>query len=105
MRRTQVAAPLAAILSALASLGCCLPLGFVGALGAAGAGVFLASVRPWLLGLSAVLVGVGFLERHRATRCGAHRGKLGLALLLISAAMVLVLSLFPQTVAALLAGR
>jgi hypothetical protein len=49
-----ISASLGAIVSSLATMGCCLPLGFAGALGAAGASVFLQRFRPWLLALSIV---------------------------------------------------
>jgi predicted phage tail protein len=38
-----ISASLGAIVSSLATMGCCLPLGFAGALGAAGASAFLQS--------------------------------------------------------------
>lgn len=99
------AAPVAAILSAVATIGCCLPLGFLGALGAAGAGVLFTSLRPWLLGLSVILLGVGFFQYFRATRCGVKQSALGVVLLWVATVVVLALALFPQPIAAFLADR
>ncbi len=42
------AASLGAMVSSLLTLGCCLPLPFLGAAGLAGASVFLSAARPWL---------------------------------------------------------
>ncbi len=64
MKQRVWAAPIAAILSALASLACCLPLVFLAALGAAGASGFFVFLRPWLLGLSTILLAVGFFQLY-----------------------------------------
>ena len=50
MAVTERATPVAAVIAALSTLGCCLPLGFLGAVGLAGISVRLQSARPWLLG-------------------------------------------------------
>src|SRR5580700_6123483 len=54
-------------------MGCCLPLGFAAALGTAGASTLFAALRPWLLGISVVLLGVGFWQQRTAKRCAAKR--------------------------------
>src|SRR5260370_17309478 len=65
MRQSSgISASLGAIFSSLATMGCCLPLGFAGALGAAGASAFVQKFRPSLLALSTVLLGFVFF-RHR----------------------------------------
>ncbi len=101
----EAGAPVAAIVSSLASLACCLPLGFLGAVGAAGAGVLFTSLRPWLLGLSVVLLGFGFFQYFRAQRCGVKRSALGVILLWFATLVVLLLALFPQPIASFLADR
>jgi hypothetical protein len=55
-----VSASLTAIVSALATMSCCLPLGFAAAIGAAGVSAFVTEMKPWFLGLSMVLIGLGF---------------------------------------------
>jgi hypothetical protein len=50
-------APVAAAISALATMACCLPLGIAGAVGALGLGVALESLRPWLMVLAILLLG------------------------------------------------
>lgn len=102
---TGASASLAAIISSIATIGCCLPFGFATALGAGAASAFVTSLRPWFLGLSIVLLGFGFWQQHRAKAC-AVRGRL-LSNVLLWAAVVVVLGmiLFPQEIAAFIADK
>jgi hypothetical protein len=96
---------LGAIVSSLASLSCCLPLGFAAALGAGTASAFLATLRPWLLGLSVVLLGWGFWQQRRAKQC-AMRGRIVSNVLLWSAVIVVMaMILFPQQIAGFIADH
>jgi hypothetical protein len=95
------AAPVVAILSVIASIACCLPLAFLGALGAASASAIFAVVRPWLLLLSAVMLAVGFLQLYRKRKC-SRRSVAAVALLWVAVAIFLAMVLFPQQVAGLL---
>jgi hypothetical protein len=104
MARTSWLAPIAAILSSLATLACCLPFAFLAAIGTAGFGVYLARFRPWLLGLSVILLGMGFYQQHRGAKCGLRTSKLNLIFLWAATAVVLLVLLFPQLVASLLAS-
>lgn len=92
-----------AILTSLLTLGCCLPLPFLGAAGLAGASVFLAGARPWLLGLSVILLGAGFYQVYRGMRCRARQSKTAIVLLSLATLVVVLLLLFPQVVASVLA--
>jgi len=94
-----------AILSSLASLSCCLPLGFAAALGAGAASAFLTTLRPWLLGLSVLLIGLGFWQQRRATQCAVKGRVVGQLLLWAAVAVVLGMILFPQQIAGFLADR
>jgi hypothetical protein len=94
-----------AILSSLASLSCCLPLGFAAALGAGAASAFLTTLRPWLLGLSLVLIGLGFWQQRGATQCAVKGRVLGQVLLWAAVVVVLGMILFPQQIAGFLADR
>lgn len=96
-------ASVGAILTSLLTLGCCLPLPFLGAAGIAGASVFLAGARPWLLGLSVILVGVGFFQIYRGMRCRTRQSKTAIALLSLATIVVVLLLLFPQVIASILA--
>ena len=53
---TGISASLLAILGSLATIGCCLPIGFAAALGAGAASAFFTTLRPWFLGLSVVFI-------------------------------------------------
>src|SRR6267154_3005793 len=92
-----------AILSSLLTLSCCLPLPFLGAAGVAGASIFLASARPWLLALSIILLGLGFFQVYRGMRCRARQSKTAIALLALATIVVVLLLLFPQVIASVLA--
>ncbi|MHB8410916.1 MAG: hypothetical protein ACYDDI_03100 [Candidatus Acidiferrales bacterium] len=104
INRAKWASPVVAMVAALATLGCCLPFGFLAALGAAGAGAYFANLRPWLLALSVIFLGLGFYQQYRGARCGLRRRKLSLILLWTAAVIVVLVILFPQLLAGLLAG-
>jgi len=97
-------ASLGAMLTSLLTLACCLPLPFLGAAGIAGASVFLAGARPWLLGLSIILLGLGFFQVYRGMRCRARQSKTSIVLLGLATLVLVVLLLFPQLIAGVLAS-
>ncbi len=94
---------LGAMIASLVTLGCCLPLPFLGAAGVAGASVFLAGARPWLLGLSLILIGAGFFQVYRGMRCRTRQSKTAIAFLGLATLVVVLLLLFPQVIASVLA--
>jgi hypothetical protein len=96
-------ASVGAVLTSLLTLGCCLPLPFLGAAGVAGASVFLAGARPWLLGLSVILLAVGFFQVYRGMRCRARQSKTAILCLGLAMIVVVLLLLFPQVIASVLA--
>ena len=104
MRVTERLAPVAAALSALATLACCLPLGIAGAVGALGLSVALDSLRPWLIGLAMILLGVGSWQLYRGRRSCRRRSPLSLVLFGLSAVVVLAVIVFPQKLAELMAA-
>ena len=85
-------------------MACCLPLGIAGAAGALGLSVVLASLRPWLIGLAVVLLGLGSWQIYRGNRSCRRRSPLSLIVFSLSAAIVLGVIIFPQQIAALLAS-
>jgi hypothetical protein len=94
----------AAVIAVVSTLSCCLPLTFLGALGLAGASVRLQALRPWLLVSAAILLGVGFIQLYvRRNEC-QKRSSLSVALFWGAALIVLLVILFPQVIASLLAG-
>ena len=100
-----ISASVGAIVSSLATMGCCLPLGFAGALGAAGASAFLQRFRPWLLALSIVLLGIGFWQQRRARLCAVKRNYLSAVLLWTAVVLVVGMIIFPQEIAGFLADH
>lgn len=102
---TGVSASFVAILSSVATITCCLPLGFAAALGAGAASAFFATLRPWLLVLSVALLGLGFWQQHRAKQCSIRGRLIGTVLLWTALVVVLGMILFPQEIAAFIADR
>ena len=78
MRVTEKLTPVAAAMSALATLACCLPLGIAGAVGALGLSVALERLRPWLIGLAVILLSVSFFQMYRGRRSCQRRSRLSL---------------------------
>ena len=97
-------APLAAIVSFVSAVSCCLPVGTLfAAAGFAGASAFLSFARPYLMGLSILLLGVGFWQAYGASNCPVKRNRAAVFLLWTATGLLLLLFLFPQDVAGLLA--
>jgi hypothetical protein len=103
--RSSLSLSLGAIVSSLATMGCCLPLGFLAALGTAGASALFETLRPWLLGISVVLLGVGFWQQRGAKQCAAKRSYLSAVLLWSALALVVGMIFFPQEIAGFIADR
>lgn len=100
-----ISASLAAIISSLATMTCCLPLGFAAALGAGAASAFFAALRPWLLGLTVVMLGLGFWQQRRAKQCAVRGRFVGNVLLWAALIVVLGMILFPQQIAGFIADK
>lgn len=98
------AAPIAAMVAVFATLACCLPLGFFGALSAVGAGLFFAKYRIWFLALSPLFLGLGFWQHYRAKSCNIRAHRISGILLWIATLVALIVFLFPQWIASAFAG-
>jgi hypothetical protein len=104
--RGVVVSAIAALGGLVAAMSCCLPVGtFLAAAGAAGAARILAPFRPWLVGLSILLLAIGFVRTYRGSQCEVRRNRFSVAVLWISAALVVGMLLFPQVIAGFLADR
>jgi hypothetical protein len=104
MKRPAWIAPLAAIVGFLAATTCCLPLGaFLAATGLAGAASLIGPARPYLLGLSVAMLALGFWQIHARPSCNVRGRLAGMILLWTLAGLVVVMFLFPQFIAGLLA--
>jgi hypothetical protein len=68
--------------------------------GAGAAGAFFTTLRPWLLGLSVLFLGLGFWQKYRAKQCGLRGSRLGNILPWAAVAVVLGMILFQQQIAA-----
>ncbi len=101
---STIVASLAALGGVIAASSCCLPLlPFLFAAGVAGSSAFFAPFRPYLLVLSALLIAFGFYKAWRAKQCNCKPSRISTFLLWFSAIVVLVMILFPQVIANLVA--
>jgi hypothetical protein len=103
MKHTENFAPIAAAVSALATLACCLPVAFAAGTATAGLAAVAGLYRWWFLGASAALLIVGGVQVGRVRRACATRGSGSILILGLSAAIVLLVLLFPQVIAGLIA--
>jgi hypothetical protein len=104
VKHSEKITPVAAAVSALSTIACCLPSGIAAAAGAAGLGVVIEPLRPWLVGLSIALLVLGFVQLYRSNRSCHRRSPASIAVFSISAIVVVGILLFPQITAGLLAS-
>jgi len=97
-------APAAAIVAALSTLACCVPLGFLGAMGLASVSVWVQPLRPWLLGISVALLCLGFGQLYFRKSVCNRRSIVSLVLFWLAVALVALVILFPQVIASVIAG-
>lgn len=106
VKHTERVAPVAAAVAALATLTCCLPVGFAAAAALAGVGAIVAPLRPWLLGAAVLLLIAGvrqFANRQRTCAMNPRGRRTSAAILWISTIVVVLVALFPQLVAGIIA--
>jgi hypothetical protein len=104
MRVSEKLTPVAAALSAVATLACCLPLGIAGAAGALGLSLALERLRPWLIALAVILLGVSAFQMYSGRKRCQRRSRLSLVCFGLCATVVLGVMIFPQKLAELLAA-
>jgi mercuric ion transport protein len=105
LKAVERGAPVAAILAALSALACCLPFGIVGALGLASISVWIAPLRPWLLGAAVLLLVLGFWQIYRRrNQCSTRRSPVSVALFWMAVGVVILVTIFPQLIANWIAG-
>jgi hypothetical protein len=103
-RHRTTAASLGALIAVVSAMTCCLPvMPLALAATSATAGAILAPLRPWLIGLSVLLIAYGFFEARRAKRCERVPSRAATALLWTATAIVAIVLLAPDLVANLLA--
>ena len=103
MKISEKGAPAAAIIAALSTLACCLPLGFLGAVGLASLSLWARQYSRWLLLASIAFLCVGALQLYFRKSC-AKRSTASLVLFWTAVVIVILVALFPQLVATLIAG-
>jgi hypothetical protein len=103
MRLLEKGLSTGAVIAAVSTLACCVPLGFLGALGLASLSVWVQPLRPWLLGASVAFLAVGFIQLHVGKSACARRSTASLVIFWTAVAIVLLIVLFPQVVASLIA--
>ena len=103
MKHREKIAPVAAALSALTTVICCLPIGLAAAAATASLGAVVSAYRLWFLAVSAVLLIVGVVQVAGAGRACSTRSHAATAIVAASAVVVVLVIFFPQLVAGLLA--
>jgi mercuric ion transport protein len=103
MKLLEKGAPAAAMLAAVSTLACCLPLGFIGAVGFASLGARVQPLRPWFIAASIVFLCVGFVQLYLRKSC-AKRSIPSMVLFWAAVLVVVLVLLFPQVIASLIAG-
>lgn len=93
------AAPAAAIVTALASLACCLPWGIGALLGSIGLGLAFERHRPWLIALSLVFLGFGAYSLFHTRRSCSRLPKTFTIFLSVAVILVFSIALFPEWIA------
>lgn len=104
MKVAERVTPVAAVIAALSTLACCLPLGFLGAMGLAGISIWAQNARPWLIGGALALLVLGFVQLYRRDQRCRRRSPISVALFWVAVAVILLIVFFPQVIASLVAG-
>jgi hypothetical protein len=103
VKHGEKVAPVAAVVSALSCMACCLPIGFAAAAGFAGIAVAMDRYRVWFLTLSAALLLFGMWQLYRRPRVCRPRSSASVAIFWTCAAVVVAMIVAPQLIAGLLA--
>ena len=103
MKHAEKIAPVSAALSALATLTCCLPVALAASTASGSLAMVAGDYRWCFLGASALLLLVGGVQLARLRRTCPTRGTGSMVILALSAAILLMVVLFPQLLAGLLA--
>jgi hypothetical protein len=103
MKHTEKIAPVAGALSALATLACCLPIAVAAGAATTSLAMVAGSHRWWFLGASTVLLITGAVQLVGVRRACSTRGSVSMIVLAASAGIVVLVVLFPQLLASLIA--
>ena len=103
MKNPEQVTPVAAALTALSTLFCCVPTSFAAAIATTSAGMFVADHQGWFLAASVILIAIGLLQFRRATVCSATTKRSSAIVLAVAAAIVFTVIFFPQVLAGFMA--
>jgi hypothetical protein len=103
MKHGEKIAPVMAAVTGLATLACCLPMGFAAAAVTASLSMAVATYQPWFLGASVLLLFVGGVQLRQTQRTCGTRSYSSLIVFGFSAVIVVLVVVFPQVLAGLLA--
>ena len=103
MPSSEKVTPVAAAVTALSTILCCLPGSFAAAAATTSVGLFVIDYQPWFLGASVGLLVIGGLQLRRARRACSTSSRTSAVVLCVSAAIVVMSVLFPQLLAGFLA--
>jgi hypothetical protein len=103
MTVAQKATPLAAVVAAISSLVCCMPLGLLGAVGLSGFALWAGKYRTWFVILAFLLLIVGGFQVYGSQGSCKKCNKGTMITFWIAVALVLFIFLFPQVIANVLA--
>jgi hypothetical protein len=103
MKNSEQVTPVAAAVTALSTLLCCVPTSFAAAVATTSAGMFVADHQGWFLAASGLLIAIGLFQLRRATACSTRTKRSSAIVLAISAVIVVAVIFFPQVVAGLMA--
>ncbi|MGB2603736.1 MAG: hypothetical protein ACLP00_03220 [Terracidiphilus sp.] len=103
MKVSEKSAPAVAIVAALSTFACCVPLGFLGAAGLASLSVWAQQYRAWLLVASIAFLCVGSVQLYFRKSC-AKRSHASVVLFWTAVVVVILVILLPQVIASLMAG-
>lgn len=103
MKHVEKVTPVAAALTSVATLVCCLPMGFAAAAATASLSIVVATYQRWFLGASVILLVVGMVQLQRVQRTCTTRPYGSIVVFGVSAVIVLLVALFPQIVPGIVA--
>jgi hypothetical protein len=103
MNVSEKGAPAVAIVAALSTIACCIPFGFLGAVGLASLSLWARQYSRWLLLTSIAFVCMGSVQLYFRKSC-RRRSRTSLVLFWTAVLVVILVALFPQLIATLIAG-
>ena len=103
MKHGEKVAPVMAAVTSVATIACCLPMGIAAAAVTASLSMAVAAYQPWFLGASVLLLLLGAVQLGQTQRACGTRSYSSLMVFGLSAVIVVVVVLFPQVIAGLLA--